>query len=517
MTQAERTMLLGRRTALHRDIYKFTVAQGEYMPHIKYSRVNNDFAFSTIHGTPPVGNLLYVAASGSLLPSHLSSPFATPLPSRDPAACAVAPTPSLALPDYVLEGRPDDNAPKPVAEPAAKKQKRKRTRRKTRVAAEEADDNGDEEVGTSDDPTDDLSDLNNIENFRLWMPSDIPSDVRMKICSSAALDAEFALLVADLHDSLVNVRKYRALWAAVRSYYKGEFKVGTSSSNTTRKRKEMSTAGEKVNLHKLRYQHAWDAADQLKPGGTWSLTYRRLQSKDIRGPRPGDDMEDLEATGGPDPRPRDHGVGYYDQSWIWRTISDSSEPLDHIRAQWAKSVAVQDRWVEELELVVEEMRRTLASFDWESKRWSGLIGSRRNTTTVHLSAALDAYAERQAVSIRSREEKFARTWKKTLDEAGQTSILPLRYQTLEGLDLPSSPLAAPPLVDVADDTNGDVICTTAEGANGILADGPSPESAVPTDGAGRDSDEDEDNSESLGSDGDGAGYEDSSDGSERDQ
>jgi hypothetical protein len=47
-SQPQRTALQVKRTALQRDIYKWSMAQGELMPCLKYARSQEDYSFSFI-------------------------------------------------------------------------------------------------------------------------------------------------------------------------------------------------------------------------------------------------------------------------------------------------------------------------------------------------------------------------------------------------------------------------------------------------------------------------------------
>jgi hypothetical protein len=92
------------------------------MPHIKYARATDDFSFAIIHGTPPPGSI---------------TPF-TPAPPAGASQPVAAVLPSPAVPSN---------------KPASKT------------------------VNLSND----LMDVENIENVRLWLPSDVPGHVRNKV------------------------------------------------------------------------------------------------------------------------------------------------------------------------------------------------------------------------------------------------------------------------------------------------------------------------------------------------
>jgi hypothetical protein len=228
----------------------------------------------------------------------------------------------------------------------------------------------------------------------------------LQVCSDMAINAELDLMRAELHDNLVSVRKYRRAYCVLAQHYLGAYKPGSGMG--TRKRSEMTQAGERIEAARLRYQHAWHAADLLSPGGSWSLRYKWLDKKDIRGPNPGDDMTDLAAVR--KPRARDQHVGRYEQSWIWTSVQANDEPDESVRVQWAKMSATAARWEEEVVLVVEEMRRTLASFEAEATDWDSRVGRRAESAPAFLTHALDAYASRQARLWRCRILVFAQKW-----------------------------------------------------------------------------------------------------------
>jgi hypothetical protein len=284
------------------------------MPHIKWARAQHDFTFGKIHGRPPHASLMYFNRSSTLNTGEQDAHLPT------------APLPIPSLP----HGSP----------PAAPK-------------------------SSSSMEMNDIMDVDGAEYIKLWLPSDISPEHRLRVCSQRAVDIETMLLGAELHDSLVALRKWRRAYCLVRSFYLGALSVKGVISNT-RKRGEISHAAEKVDSARIRYQRAWDARDRLDHHGDWKLVFRELRREDIRGPNPGDDSADLKAVKRRnDRRDRDQGAGHYEQSWIWLTLNTADEPNDQVRVQWAKMTANAERWEEELRLVPEEMRRTLASFEFE--------------------------------------------------------------------------------------------------------------------------------------------------------
>jgi hypothetical protein len=178
----------------------------------------------------------------------------------------------------------------------------------------------------------DLSNVENVTNTRLWLPSDIPPSVRSVVAGPAIIKAELELLIAELHDCLVGIRKYRRALMITRRAYRGDEHASSAAAISARQRERISGIGEKIEVAKARYQAAWIAADGLDSRGPWSTTYRWLETKDICGPTAGDDLSDLAATrlfkklkG----NISDLGQGTYEKSWIWCVaLSDNTDPDD---------------------------------------------------------------------------------------------------------------------------------------------------------------------------------------------
>jgi hypothetical protein len=344
LSQPLRTALQARRTALQRDIVKWSNAQGEYMPHIKWARSTDDFTFSVIHG--------YV------------SPITT-------GFCAV--------------------------------------------------------VG--DHANNDLMDVEHVELVNLWLPSDVPNEVRHLVVIQELIVAEFEVLQADLHDCLVSVRRYRRLYIIVRSNTTGDWRGGSHASMQTRKRKQVSGVGEKIETSKIRYQNAWLAATRLAPDGPWAQKFCWLEQANIRGPNVSDDISDLALSKRRRPGNILLGQGTYESSWIWRICVGADEPENSVRVQYAKTLANAERWEEELILVPEEMRRTMLSFEHMVPWWSSQV-NQRPEASAPLQDALAAHARREATIYQEHLVNFATTWLPELREAGIAPTWTSRYNHL---------------------------------------------------------------------------------------
>ena len=70
------------------------------------------------------------------------------------------------------------------------------------------------------------------------------------------------------------------------------------------------------------------------------------------------------------------------------------------------------RWSEEILLVAEEMRRTVAFLRWWADWWNGQAGRRQ--AGGRLQNGLDAYAKRQSFQLKSLAANFCSAWHRIL-------------------------------------------------------------------------------------------------------
>ncbi|TEB32017.1 hypothetical protein FA13DRAFT_1589212, partial [Coprinellus micaceus] len=88
-----------------------------------------------------------------------------------------------------------------------------------------------------------------------------------------------------------------------------------------------------------------------------------------------------------------------------------------MRVEWAKARARKLRWGEEYQLILEEMRRSVAYLFWKAKWWR----ERENGQTEADSALLggiNAYAQKQATMLERLTYRFCEYWVPTLRKAG---------------------------------------------------------------------------------------------------
>jgi hypothetical protein len=64
--------------------------------------------------------------------------------------------------------------------------------------------------------------------------------------------------------------------------------------------------------------------------------------------------------------------------------------------EWAKTRARKDRWLEEVSLVQEEMRRISVTLEHHAKLWDARIAMRSTGISPELSEGIQAYTIKQA-------------------------------------------------------------------------------------------------------------------------
>ncbi|KAJ6479688.1 hypothetical protein C8R45DRAFT_832549 [Mycena sanguinolenta] len=100
-------------------------------------------------------------------------------------------------------------------------------------------------------------------------------------------------------------------------------------------------------------------------------------------------------------------------SWIWTVREgsggDEKDLHDSIQVEWSRVKARKTRWQEEVELLQEEMQRTLCYLDWQATWWEARQDA-RPTTSHSVRTALCAYALKQAGLHRRLAADFNSQW-----------------------------------------------------------------------------------------------------------
>lgn len=254
------------------------------------------------------------------------------------------------------------------------------------------------------------------ENALLLLPSSLPASHRTADFLKPLLQKERRLRLAQLSDALDDIRHLRRILAGVTDY---SWRNGTGDGQrmSSRCREVYQRFNAKVKRAVERYRAARVAMLVLEPNGKWMHTYRPLLDTDLRGPRR--DQEESASE------------GRYEVSWIWLapsptlptardfgTPASAEEFAASMRVEWARTKARADRWEEEEQLLLEEMRRVLAYCEWKANWWREQADRRSGGVSKVIERGLRAYSAKQTAVWEGIARQSASWWVQYLKTLG---------------------------------------------------------------------------------------------------
>lgn len=108
-----------------------------------------------------------------------------------------------------------------------------------------------------------------------------------------------------------------------------------------------------------------------------------------------------------------------------------------LQVEWAKSRARTRRWDEEVELVVEEMRRVLCYMDWRSQYWQSLV-SKREVLDSTVREGIAAYASKQVYIAQMMAHRFSKQWLPVLEGNSIAPDWPVHYTSHKESSIPDA-------------------------------------------------------------------------------
>ncbi|KAI0689410.1 hypothetical protein C8T65DRAFT_700260 [Cerioporus squamosus] len=265
------------------------------------------------------------------------------------------------------------------------------------------------------------------EDVPLWLPSAIPATFLVSESLLALREKEKHLRIAQMADSLSGIRHIRRVLAAITEFTRVNVS-GLGQRSVTRNQSLYTRFMDKQKRCAARYRDARAAMEKLDPDGPWKQTYKPLLDEDLRGPRRDDD-EVIPSE------------GRYVPSWIWLTPVGARGPRDQserasdeefaetMRAEWARCKSRADRWDEEKKLLLEEMRRVIAYFNWKAHWWQKQA-TRQGGVHAWLQRGLSVYAHKQAAIWEALAARTASFWVNKLKELGPQPDWILPYEHL---------------------------------------------------------------------------------------
>jgi hypothetical protein len=261
------------------------------------------------------------------------------------------------------------------------------------------------------------------ESIPLYLPSSVPSVLRSNF--SSLTEKEARIRIAQAEDALSELRRLLRITMGLWHYKFTQ--VGPSQRSGTRARSLINRFKDKIFNCAESYRSARNALLSLDPSGTWIMRFHELKPEDIRAPGKEDDEQE----------------GNRSISWIWLTSSENHKLADDtqvdecmdilcfiniitnqitgLRVEWMKSRARAERWSEEVLLVEEEMRRTLAFLDWKALWWIEQSKLRQNASSI-LQEGCTAYATKQADVLHIMAFSFAKEWQPILEAHGMSTL-----------------------------------------------------------------------------------------------
>lgn len=252
------------------------------------------------------------------------------------------------------------------------------------------------------------------EDIPLLLPSSLDPERRERICLQQVAKYEQLLRMAQLQDSLIELRHTRKIR---RRLLLNHYTQIDGQHANTRSRTVLDSVEARIVKFVGRYRVAYRALLQLDPTGDWREEYLELKDSDNRGP--GKESDEAGT-----------GDGSYFCSWIWmqnprvpdadvREEGASEEDVNEVlRVEWTTSFARLERWKEEVDLLQEEMRRVVVFLEWRSQDWLAKVDIPQGTSAPDVQSGLDAYTKKQAAVYRNLAVSFAKLWRPTLASYG---------------------------------------------------------------------------------------------------
>ncbi|KAF7369403.1 CxC2 domain-containing protein [Mycena venus] len=274
------------------------------------------------------------------------------------------------------------------------------------------------------------------EATRLFMPSEI-SDAsnRRRACAIGLLGVEERMREAEAEEALERVQQ------GLRSRtMTNRFRIRnyTGQGVLTRGQGILHQINIKIHLAKIHYRYARAALLELRGHGIWEDWLALLKDEDVRALNEQALAEEEEAQAeqldklsrviaGPAGIAVAQGLaageGSHTLSWIWYSAADGSadedDPKLHeaLRVEWCKADSRSRRFDEEVRLLWEEMRRTIAYGETAAQKWDLLALAFIPDSDPALIEGRQAYAAEKADRERETCAKLRTDWAGILAKA----------------------------------------------------------------------------------------------------
>ncbi|KAI5888639.1 uncharacterized protein SCHCODRAFT_02587995 [Schizophyllum commune H4-8] len=273
-----------------------------------------------------------------------------------------------------------------------------------------------------------------IENIRLFLPSELTDAARAAACAPHVAKTEIAFRTAEAEECLEDLRRGLRIRTATNQYRQANVRqIGAA----TRARQAFDKLAKRIHTSKVRYRFARNCLLHLRGPGDWERRLRVLQDEDVRalneraltseekaqraaGRSLAADTDWTAADGVILAGVVNAGEGSRRLSWIWYMDSGQgagdAELNEALRVEFLKSKARRDRDREETQLLLEEMRRTIASLDHDAEQWQQRAHA-RTTCDELVKDGLRSYALEQSMVCIERATVLEAKWKRPREAA----------------------------------------------------------------------------------------------------
>jgi hypothetical protein len=270
------------------------------------------------------------------------------------------------------------------------------------------------------DDSDTYDDFVTAEDHPLLLPSSFP-DHYLAHCSTSLRQKELQIRVAQCEDSLELIR--RNLRVRQHHFRSGLVNVDGDQGPNTQARAIIMRRTTQIDAAAAQYKAARDALIRLDANHESLKKLRFLEKHDIQFPKTGREDEIARLVGSRSIAGVDKS--YRDISWIWSGMAlvdigeeGNKEAEEVLCVEWCKARSRVQRWGEEVDLLVEEMRRVVTYFSWKARWWHNQKG-RRSDCSIHVQRGLAAFAFKQAAMFSDMSTRCTARWDKTVREAGR--------------------------------------------------------------------------------------------------
>ncbi|KAJ7026921.1 hypothetical protein C8F04DRAFT_1267519 [Mycena alexandri] len=272
------------------------------------------------------------------------------------------------------------------------------------------------------------------EATRLFMPSEIPDErLRGRACAVGLAEVEAQMRAGEAEEALEDVRSGLRTRTMTNRY---KLRNYTGQGMMTKGQGILRQINIKIHMAKLRYRYARAALLVLRGHGRWEERLKVLGEDDVR-------ALNERALTAEEKAQNEHwaelggaiieggiaraagvaaGEGNHTLSWIWYTAGiaeDKNDPRlkEALRVEWCKALARTHRYKEEVQLLREEMHRTIAFGYTEAEAWDRLGLEELEGSSAEVTEGRRGYAAEHAATERVRCAALEADWAGILRKA----------------------------------------------------------------------------------------------------